>query len=182
MPVLKAELDKSSKKDQMVIISFSKEVVVDAKQSLPDIPVYWLRGNFKEYALDEVVTIVKENKLDGLDLNHNLVTSELMKRMDAENLEVHVYTVNDPKVDHKNLNLDVDFMQGKMASCEILVEEFWKILAPEIQKMAPQAALYSIRLYETPKNYVEFFGEGLPRPDTLELSNPEAMAIPSQSY
>ena len=81
------------------------------------------------------------------------------------------------KVDHKNLNVDVDFMQGKMASCEILVEEFWKILAPEIHKMAPQAALYSIRLYETPKNYVEFFGEGLPRPDTLQLSHPEEIAV-----
>jgi 6-pyruvoyltetrahydropterin/6-carboxytetrahydropterin synthase len=36
------------------------------------------------------------------------------------------------KVDHKNLNLDVDFMEGKLASCEILVMEFWKILAPKI--------------------------------------------------
>jgi 6-pyruvoyltetrahydropterin/6-carboxytetrahydropterin synthase len=86
------------------------------------------------------------------------------------------------KVDHKNLNVDVDFMQGKMASCEILVEEFWKILAPEIYKMAPQAALYSIRLYETPKNYVEFFGEGLPSPETLHLSNSEEIAVPRNTY
>ncbi len=83
------------------------------------------------------------------------------------------------KVDHKNLNVDVDFMQGKMPSCEILVEEFWKILAPEITKMAPKAKLYSIRLYETAKNYVEFFGEGQPRPDTIHLANPEAMVIPN---
>jgi 6-pyruvoyltetrahydropterin/6-carboxytetrahydropterin synthase len=86
------------------------------------------------------------------------------------------------KVDHKNLNVDVDFMQGKMPSCEILVEEFWKILAPEIHKMAPQAALYAIRLYETPKNYVEFFGEGPPRPDTLHLSQPEKTAILNPNF
>ena len=35
-------------------------------------------------------------------------------------------------VDHKNLNLDVPFMKDKLASCEILVMEFWKILAPKI--------------------------------------------------
>src|SRR6185312_10680821 len=29
------------------------------------------------------------------------------------------------KLDHKNLNMDVDFMQGKMASTEILTMEIW---------------------------------------------------------
>jgi 6-pyruvoyltetrahydropterin/6-carboxytetrahydropterin synthase len=62
------------------------------------------------------------------------------------------------KVDHKNLNLDVDFMQGKLASCEILVMEFWKILEPEIAKHST-AKLHCITLYETPRNYVEYFGE-----------------------
>ncbi|SDL05022.1 6-pyruvoyltetrahydropterin/6-carboxytetrahydropterin synthase [Catalinimonas alkaloidigena] len=62
------------------------------------------------------------------------------------------------KVDHRNLNMDVDFMQGKMASCEILVIEMWKILAPAIRSIAPQAQLHSLRLYETPRNFVEYFG------------------------
>lgn len=62
-------------------------------------------------------------------------------------------------VDHKNLNIDVDFMKGKMASCEILVMEIWKILAPAIEKITRTGKLYSIRLYETPRNYVEYFGE-----------------------
>lgn len=65
------------------------------------------------------------------------------------------------KIDHKNLNVDVDFMKGKMASCEVLVEEIWKILAPAARKITPRGELYSIRLYETPNNFVEFFGEGL---------------------
>lgn len=62
------------------------------------------------------------------------------------------------KVDHKNLNLDVDFMKGKMASCEILVMEFWNILAPQIREMAKDAELHSLKLYETPRNFVEYFG------------------------
>ena len=63
------------------------------------------------------------------------------------------------QVDHKNLNLDVPFMQGKMASCENLIAEFWKILAPKINQMAPQAHLYHLRLYETPRNFVDYYGE-----------------------
>jgi 6-pyruvoyltetrahydropterin/6-carboxytetrahydropterin synthase len=63
------------------------------------------------------------------------------------------------KLDHKNLNLDVDFMQGKMASCENLVFEVWKILEPEIPLLSKNANLHSIRLYETPRNFIEYYGE-----------------------
>lgn len=62
------------------------------------------------------------------------------------------------KVDHKNLNLDVDFMLGKLASCEILVMEFWKILAPKIKETSNSATLHKIHLIETNKNSVEYFG------------------------
>ena len=63
------------------------------------------------------------------------------------------------KVDHKNLNLDVDFMSGKLASCEILVMEFWKILAPKIKETSSSAILHKIHLIETNKNSVEYYGE-----------------------
>lgn len=63
------------------------------------------------------------------------------------------------KVDHKNLNLDVAFMEGKLASTENLVLEFWKILQPLISKISASAQLHSLKLYETPRNFVEYFGE-----------------------
>lgn len=63
------------------------------------------------------------------------------------------------KLDHKNLNLDVDFMTGKMASCENLVMEIWKILAPKVDAITPNGQLHSLKLYETPRNFVEYFGE-----------------------
>ena len=62
------------------------------------------------------------------------------------------------KLDHKNLNMDVDFMKGKMASTENLAVGIWNILASSIHAMAPRATLHSIRLFETPRNYVEYFG------------------------
>jgi 6-pyruvoyltetrahydropterin/6-carboxytetrahydropterin synthase len=63
------------------------------------------------------------------------------------------------KVDHKNLNLDVDFMKDKMASCEIFVMEIWNILAPAISNEASNARLHYIKLVETPKNFVEYYGK-----------------------
>lgn len=63
------------------------------------------------------------------------------------------------KLDHKNLNLDVDFMAGKLASCENLVVEIWKILQPRIRPISKYGELFSLKLYETPRNYVEYFGE-----------------------
>ena len=65
------------------------------------------------------------------------------------------------KVDHKNLNLDVSFMEEKLPSGENLVTEFWKILAPKIVNLGVNCQLYSIKLYETPRNYVEFFGDSV---------------------
>jgi 6-pyruvoyltetrahydropterin/6-carboxytetrahydropterin synthase len=60
-------------------------------------------------------------------------------------------------LDHRNLNLDVPFMQGKMASTEILAIEIWKQLNPFIVTLG--CNLHSIKLYETENNFVEYFGE-----------------------
>lgn len=63
------------------------------------------------------------------------------------------------KLDHKNINLDVDFMKDKMASCENLIVEIWKILDRQLPTITKNGKLHSLRLYETPRNYVEYFGE-----------------------
>jgi 6-pyruvoyltetrahydropterin/6-carboxytetrahydropterin synthase len=62
------------------------------------------------------------------------------------------------KVDHKNLNLDVDFMKDKLTSCENLVVEFWKILSPLIAKHSRYGKLHSLKLMETAGNHVQYFG------------------------
>lgn len=59
------------------------------------------------------------------------------------------------KLDHKNLNLEVDFLHGIVPSTENLVKEIWKELKPHIQG----CELHCIRLYETENNYAEYFGE-----------------------
>jgi 6-pyruvoyltetrahydropterin/6-carboxytetrahydropterin synthase len=58
-------------------------------------------------------------------------------------------------VDHKNLNLDVEFLRGVIPTAENMAVAFWKILAPKI----PNGKLYSIKLYESANNLVEYRGE-----------------------
>ncbi len=61
------------------------------------------------------------------------------------------------KVDHKNINLEVDFMQGRMASTENLAIAIWEELEEEVKQAG--ATLYRIRLEETENNFVEYFGK-----------------------
>ena len=59
------------------------------------------------------------------------------------------------KIDHHNLNEDVDFMKGVMCSTENLAIGIWN----ELKKHLPvDVVLHCIKLYETPKIYVEYFG------------------------
>lgn len=78
--------------------------------------------------------------------------------IDLKLLSKLIKTLIVDKVDHRNLNLEVDFMQGKLASCEIFVAEIWNILAPAIAEASESAQLHKITLYETPRNFVEYYG------------------------
>lgn len=60
------------------------------------------------------------------------------------------------KLDHKNINLDVDFMKGKLASTEVLAVAIWDELKAPIA--AHNAQLHSVKLYETENNFIEYLG------------------------
>lgn len=59
------------------------------------------------------------------------------------------------KVDHRNLNLDVDFMAGKFTSAENLAIAIWDQLSAHLPA---DVHLHCIKLYETPRIYVEYYG------------------------
>jgi 6-pyruvoyltetrahydropterin/6-carboxytetrahydropterin synthase len=58
------------------------------------------------------------------------------------------------KVDHRNFNLDVDFMRGVIPTAENIVVRCWRVLE---SRVAP-ARLVRLVLWETPNNYVEYEG------------------------
>lgn len=60
------------------------------------------------------------------------------------------------KADHKNLNLDVDFMKDILSSTENLAIAIWNQIQPEIDNMG--CTLHCVKLQETENNYVEYYG------------------------
>lgn len=60
-------------------------------------------------------------------------------------------------LDHRNINLEVPFMKGKLASTENLAISIWQELEGEIAELG--AALHCIRVEETENNMAEYFGK-----------------------
>jgi 6-pyruvoyltetrahydropterin/6-carboxytetrahydropterin synthase len=58
-------------------------------------------------------------------------------------------------LDHKNLNMDVDFLKGKICSTENLAIGIWGQVAPHLPA---SVSLHCVKLYETPRIYVEYYG------------------------
>ena len=61
------------------------------------------------------------------------------------------------KLDHKNLNLEVDFMNDRIASTEQIAMAIWEELEPHVAGLGVQ--LHRIRLEETENNSVEYYGK-----------------------
>lgn len=75
--------------------------------------------------------------------------------IDLKKLKKIIYEEIIEKVDHKHLNLDVDFLQNIIPTVENLLTAFWDILENKISN----GNLYKIKLFETDDSYVEYFGE-----------------------
>ena len=74
---------------------------------------------------------------------------------DVKRLSKLIKTHAVDKLDHKNLNIDVDFMKGKMCSTENLAVAIWQQLEPHLPA---GVNLHCIKLYETARIFVEYFG------------------------
>jgi 6-pyruvoyltetrahydropterin/6-carboxytetrahydropterin synthase len=66
---------------------------------------------------------------------------------------IHKYILS--KVDHKNLNIETDFMKNIIPSAENIAKAFFN----ELKDRLPSGKLYSVKLYETEKNIVEYRGD-----------------------
>lgn len=61
------------------------------------------------------------------------------------------------KLDHKNINLEVDFMKGKLASTENLAVGIWQELDMEVKSLG--AELHCVKVSESENNYAEYYGD-----------------------
>ncbi len=85
------------------------------------------------------------------------VNPDMGYSVNLKELSLVIRTYITDKLDHKNLNLDVDFMKGLMPSTENVAIAIWKELLPHINKL--DCTLHCVKLCETENNYVEYFGE-----------------------
>ena len=83
------------------------------------------------------------------------VDSETGFVMDIKKLKELIQEYVISKVDHKNLNIDADFMKGIIPTSENITIAIWNQLADKISG----GKLYSVKLYETENNYFEYKGE-----------------------
>lgn len=60
------------------------------------------------------------------------------------------------RVDHRNINLEVDFMKGKIATTENLAVAIWNELYPAIKEAG--AVLHCVKIEETENNSIEYYG------------------------
>lgn len=74
---------------------------------------------------------------------------------DAKKLSIIIKEHVTDVLDHKNLNVDVPFMKDKLCSIENLIIGIWQQLAPNLPA---GAQLHRLKLYETQRIYVEYFG------------------------
>ena len=75
--------------------------------------------------------------------------------VDVQKLKAIIHEHVISKVDHKNLNIDTEFMNGIIPSSENIVIAIWNQLVDKI----PNGQLHSVKLYETENNYFEFRGD-----------------------
>lgn len=76
--------------------------------------------------------------------------------MDLKKLKVILNDKVVSKLDHSNLNIDVDFLKGIMPSIENIVIGVWEQIEPELPA---HAKLHCVKLYETENQLVEYYGE-----------------------
>lgn len=61
------------------------------------------------------------------------------------------------KIDHKNLNLEVDFMKGKITSAENIAIAIWNEIEKDVNNLSCE--LHCIKVVETENNYIEYYGK-----------------------
>lgn len=103
-------------------------------------------ANWHGHNYDLIVTIKGEVDPDTGFLMDAKILSDILQEHVCE------------KLDHKNLNMDVDFMKDKLASTENLAIGIWEQIIPHLPK---HVKLHCVKLYETPRICVEYFGQGL---------------------
>lgn len=107
-------VEQSSRKDQIVIISFDYDTVALSKKIMPDVPAYWVIGTRKDKQtkqwiehdtawIDEATA----GGIDGLDVHYAGISEKFMAAVKEAGQELYVWTVDDPVEAERLIELGV---------------------------------------------------------------------------
>ena len=106
--------DSGCRPEQLTFISFKDRTIAAVKRHFPEHKAYWLTasarkdGRPKFATAEKLVAKLQKLGVDGVDIQHKLLTKEMVDALHAANLSVHVWTVDDPAVARKLIRMGVD--------------------------------------------------------------------------
>lgn len=108
IPYLKEEIDTYWKNGKIAFIAFDHKTITETKKQFPDIPCYYLSSSQEDLYHRMGSLIVSD--LDGVDLNHKIITKDIVWRFKREGKEVWSWTINDPADAKKMQELGVSYI------------------------------------------------------------------------
>lgn len=118
VPILKSHLESLELvSDQIVLISFSRDVLLAVKHHIPDCQAYWLLQFRKDSetkkwypTIDEMIVTAQAIGVDGVDIQANapLIDSQLVDKCRRAGLSIHAWTVDNPKLARELQELGFD--------------------------------------------------------------------------
>lgn len=105
LPNLEQVIERSGKRERVVLISFSLPLIEHAKRMMRDLPAYWVYGfSLRERArwgnptMHGLIRKAEKAGLDGLDLDgEGPISRAFADKLRAKGMDLYVWTVNDPK-------------------------------------------------------------------------------------
>ncbi|MBN2211759.1 MAG: hypothetical protein JW709_10235 [Sedimentisphaerales bacterium] len=115
LPYLQETITQNHKESQIILMSFDLETIAIAKNVMPYIAAYWLKQTkVNEHTRQMIphdihwIDIAMENKLEGMAVRWDGVTTEFVSFAKAKRLNIYVWTVDDPKVASELQKLGID--------------------------------------------------------------------------
>ncbi len=105
LPFLKREIDRYGRNKRFVFICFDFQTITETKKTFPDKSCYWLCSNRQLF--NETLPLVSKSDLQGVSLNYGIITPEVAEMVGNMDLELFVWTVNNPEEAKRLIGLGV---------------------------------------------------------------------------
>jgi len=105
LPYMQEVIDKHWQSGNIAFIAFDYQTIIETKKRYPEIPCYYLSA-FKA-DVERKLDVIARSDLDGVNLRHKIINTQLVNSLRAMNKDIWCWTVNDPEDALRMENLGV---------------------------------------------------------------------------